>query len=259
MNKYYFGGWQNFYHLNWPIRFLIEIIILLILAFLGYKVLKKISHIFQLKKYLIKGWVWLATEVVYLIGRNSDWAREADSKIMQWGRSAVEGGQRKGYGGLKCGFACVILVVYFLAIFVDLPIADHFQEYYLAGPAGIKKFFQKWESVMSKGYEEYPPLFVYEETQETAEETIEEVQEQVYIQLNEKGKNGSNIRQTPSLNGAIVGAVNGESEILYLNQWDHDGERYWINVYLPEDNIEGWLSGKLVDNELLDKIIADVY
>lgn len=57
------------------------------------------------------------------------------------------------------------------------------------------------------------------------------------------------------MNGAVVGGANGTSEILYQYQFENDGERYWIKVYLPQDAVEGWLSGNLIDSEQLESII----
>ena len=93
-----------------------------------------------------------------------------------------------------------------------------------------------------------------EEPAEAAAE--EEAKIPVYIQLNEKGKLGANIRQEPSLGAEVVGGVKGGSEILYQYQWEcDDDERYWIKVYIPSDEVEGWLSGKLVDSAQLETLI----
>lgn len=58
------------------------------------------------------------------------------------------------------------------------------------------------------------------------------------------------------MNGEVVGGVNETSEILYQQQFENDGERYWIKVYLPQDAVEGWLSGNLIDSEQLENIIG---
>ena len=103
--------------------------------------------------------------------------------------------------------------MYIVAVFMDLPLSRHLQEEYLTELANIKDFFQQYEEVLSRGYENYPPLFVKNEPEEIAEEPAEEpagdIEEEeeipIYIQLNETGKNGSNVRQEPSLNGKVVG------------------------------------------------------
>lgn len=81
----------------------------------------------------------------------------------------------------------------------------------------------------------------------------------VHIQLSERGKGGSNIRSETDLDNDnnIISGVNAESEILYCDEWTYDGERYWIRVYIPDDDVEGWLSGNLIEREQLEEIIGD--
>lgn len=91
------------------------------------------------------------------------------------------------------------------------------------------------------------------------EEPVFEEKEPVYVQLNERGKRGSNIRSETDLDNDnnIIGGVNAESEILYCNEWIHDGERYWIRVYIPDDDVEGWLSGNLIEREQLEEMTGE--
>ncbi|MCM1121583.1 MAG: hypothetical protein NC416_03270 [Eubacterium sp.] len=91
------------------------------------------------------------------------------------------------------------------------------------------------------------------------EETALEEKEPVYIRLNERGKRGSNIRSETDLadDNNIIGGVNAESEILYCDEWTHDGERYWIRVYIPDDDVEGWLSGNLIEGEQLEEMTGE--
>lgn len=98
---------------------------------------------------------------------------------------------------------------------------------------------------------------IFEESEQ--EESVALDEELVYIQLNEQGKRGSNIRCETNLDNDnnIIGGVNAESEILYCNEWTHDGERYWIRVYIIDDDIEGWLSGNLVEREQLEEITGE--
>lgn len=98
----------------------------------------------------------------------------------------------------------------------------------------------------------------FEEPEQKDEAVLEE-KELVYIQLNERGKRGSNIRSETNLDNDanIIGGVNAESEILYRDEWTYDGERYWIRVYMPDDNMEGWLSGNLIEGEQLEEIVGE--
>lgn len=269
MKKMYFGAWQNFYHLSWPVRFLIEGIIFFLIVFALYKLVKKLRLVFKIKPYLIKGCVWIATEVVYLFGKNNSWAVEVDNKVIEWGEKKLNGRKNekavKRRKTIKYCAVLGIIVLYIMAVFVDLPLSGHLQEEYLAEFAKVKNFFQQYEEALSSGHEAYPPLFVKKEPEKAAEEAvavsaIEEKEEvPIYIQLNETGKNGSNVRQEPSLDGQVVGGVNGGMEILYLNQWECDAEeRYWIKIYVPSEDVEGWLSGRLVEDAQLETLISDL-
>lgn len=48
--------------------------------------------------------------------------------------------------------------------------------------------------------------------------------------------------------------MNARLEILYCDEWSYDGECYWIRVYVPDDDVEGWLSGNLVEREQLEEM-----
>lgn len=256
MKKYYYGAWQNFYDLNWPMRYLIELSIFVILVFLAFKIIKKIAYALKLKVILVKVIVWLVTEITYLIGHGSEWVLNIDDYINKWGNDVVNGTRFKRNYHFKYIIAAGVIVLYLLPVFVDLPVSKYFQEYYLVELAKIKKSFQKWENTMSKGCEEYPPLFVIKKQEaEVVQETASEEQEITYIQLSEQTEGICNIRKDPSIEGEIIGEVSDETEIIYQNQFENDGERYWIKVYLPEADIEGWLSGMLIDDEQLTEII----
>lgn len=171
MKKYYYGAWNSFYNLSWPVRFGVELIFFLIFLYIVIKLLKKIGNLLRLKIYLIKGCVWLVTEIVYLVGHNNEWAVTIDGKITDWGNKMLNNTWRKKH--------------YFLKSFIALG-------------------------------------------------------------------------REPSLNAEIIGGVTGQTEIIYKNQWENDGERYWVKVCIPDDGIEGWLSGKLVDGEQLELILSNL-
>lgn len=270
MKKMYFGAWHNFYHLSWPVRFFVEGMIFLFLIFVLFRLLRRLIQkyrkVFPLYSCFIKLCAGISSEVVYILGRNRSWAVETDNKIIEWKYKKLEENAEttagKKHTRLKCCAAIVILVIYIAAVFVDLPLSKYVQEEYLAEFAGIKIFFRQYEEAISRGYESYPPLIIERKPEEIKEEeaaeAIEKTEQPIYVQLNERGKNGANVRRAPSLAGEVVGGVNGESEILYQHQWDcDDEERYWIKIYIPADGVEGWLSGKLVDSVQLEEFINE--
>ena len=197
---------------------------------------------------------------------DSDWEVTIDHKMIDWAAEVINENEEKKKKGSLVLNVCLwlgIVIIYFGAVFVDLPVSMYLSEYYLSEFEDVKVFFQRFEVMLSKGYEQYPPLFVRVE-QEKVEETMEEIVEPeeevlIYIQLNERGKNGSNIRSETDLgnDSNVIGGVNRNSQVLYRNEWIYDGERYWILVYVPDADIEGWLSGNLVESTQLEELVNE--
>lgn len=260
--KCYYGAWQSFYHIDWPVRFLIEWAFFLSLLFLVVVLIRAFIRKWKLKNLFVKGWCIGIREIVYFWGHEKEWAVIADNRMIDWALIKMgDTGSGKKHHILYGLLVFAAVIIYFLAVFVDLPVAGHISEEYLSSANNIKTLFVQIETLLSNGYEQYPPLFAQKEEYEeaVAEEVSSETEERkaVFIQLNDRGKNGSNIRSEPDLStkGNIIGGVNKDSEILYGDEWTYDGERYWIRVYIPADGIVGWLSGNLVDSGQLNDIV----
>lgn len=264
LSKVYFGAWQNLFCLNWPLRFLIEYIvfgIIPLLLLIGICILLKKT---KLKKFLVTVWCVAVREIVYLLGHEKNWAVEIDNKMIDWALQKISGaGRRRKPLILKIILIPTVILVYFLAVFVDMPVARYISDECLWDMQNIKAFFQRIETSLSRGYEQYAPLFV--SAMKDEEVTVEDIlpmpeeKEPIYIRLNNKGKDGSNIRSEVDLsnNRNIIGVVNENSEIQYRDEWHYDGKRYWLRVYVPAKEIEGWLSGQLVDSEQLQEIVEN--
>lgn len=260
--KYYYGAWQSFYQVSWPIRFLFEIVFLVSLLCLALWRLRVLADKCKMRIRLAQVWCVIVKETVYILGRDKKWAVAIDNRMIDWLQKKTEEDASKRHRPvLRILLIIAAIVIYFLAVFVDLPFSGYVSEEYLSGAENCKAFFQQIETFVSKGCEQYPPLFVKREDVETAveePETEPEETEPVYIQLNDEGKDGANIRSEPDLSddGNVISRVNENSQILYLQEWIHDGERYWLRVYDTIDDVEGWLSGKLVDSSQLAEIVA---
>ena len=77
-------------------------------------------------------------------------------------------------------------------------------------------------------------------------ETDQGEEEQVMIVvLNERGKEGGNLRADASLTAAEIGVVMPGDVLLYLEE-KSDGERIWYKVRTPEGR-EGWVSSVISD------------
>ncbi len=270
MKKYYYGAWQNFYHLGWPVRFFIELLLVWSLVLILIRIIKWIFwKNTAVKKMMVSGCVWVAKELIYLVGRNSEWAVNTEGKIIDWGESVIKGEVRKRKSIVKKLAILATIVIYIGAVFADLPFTNRLQGSYLEIPFAMKSFFQSYESAMSYGYDMYPPLFHIvkkEKSKEKENETekmdrtekvknLKEKEEPVYLYINEIGRNGSNIRTEPSLNSKVIIAVQDDVEMIYQNEFVRDDERFWLKVYLPNMQIEGWISANLVEAEQLEEIL----
>lgn len=72
-----------------------------------------------------------------------------------------------------------------------------------------------------------------------------------FFSLNEKGVNGTNIREKPSTNSKTVAVVNGNISLEYMNKSTENGSQTWYLVKL-EDGKTGWVSSNLI-NERVQK------
>lgn len=260
MKKYYYGLWQNMYILPWKTRFMIELIIVLFLSYCIYAILKKMHVIGGIKKAIVSGIVFVVTEFAFIAGKNRRWAARADDRIVNWG-NVILNGEKKKHALFKIAGVLAVGLIYFSAVFVDLPFANTINEVYAEDLANIKGFYMRAEKLLSNGYEAYPPLFNFTKRTEhskTADVKAKETEEAVfYLQLNERGINGSNVRQAPSLDSEILLEIRGGDDILYQDEYSFDGERYWFKIYIPHTEETGWLSGNLVEQGQREEILSD--
>lgn len=260
MKKYYYGLWQNIYMLSWKTRFMIELIIVLLLIYCAYGILKKLHVIGGIKKALVSGIVFAGTECVFIMGKNKKWAEQADDKIVNWG-NAILNGEKKKHSLLKVVGFLTVGFIYFSAVFVDLPFADSVNEAYTEDLVNVKNFYMRAEKLLSNGYEAYPPLLNLEKRAEHSEMANAKVKEtekaDFYLQLNERGINGSNVRQSPSLDSEILLEVKGGDDIIYQDEYSVDGEMHWLKVYIPHADKTGWISGNLVEQSQREAILSD--
>lgn len=251
MKELYYDLWRILLCLRWPIRLLIELIITTVLILVILNIFEK-TKVFSLVKIIIMTFfVIFMTNIVYFILRTSDRAKDIDCKIEEWGRKVVHTQYRLPR---KMIFACMT-VVYIMAIFVDTPIANCINSKYLGSFNSIKKLCIIVESKLAGDTEMYQVAITELNKNENTEKSISN--QMIYINLNELGKNGTNVRAEPTLDASIIGWVNQDSEIVYDNDFKFDGQRYWIYIkVIGESSINGWISGKLIEEEQLNQIIG---
>lgn len=154
MKELWFGAWQNFYDLSWPTRFFVEWTLFAFLVLLIIKILK----ILGIQKKLIIMFVYLAKEIVFIIGRKRSWATEMDIKLTDWGDKLVKGKNNKNRTRLKACIFVAWVSLYACSIFVDLPVSSNFEKDSISFFYVTKNYFRKIEETLSNGYDEYTPL-----------------------------------------------------------------------------------------------------
>lgn len=112
----------------------------------------------------------------------------------------------------------------------------------------VRDLLQKIEKVVAPDIDNYPDVMIHRKKKDTEQK---ESEAKVYLTLNDKGKNGSYIRENPSIDAKALSVITQENQICYLNKSYFDGERYWLNVSVDEDQVCGWMSSRLVDEEQL--------
>lgn len=118
----------------------------------------------------------------------------------------------------------------------------------------FNQFLTETEDKLTKEIDNYPPFWIAEETggeeQDDGEIMEEETREPVYLKLNE-ATSYANIRETADIGSDSLFIVSKEDELLYNYIYEHDSERFWLKVTLPEHNLEGWISANVIEQEIL--------
>lgn len=257
MKQISYGFWQGMYKIAWPVRFFIELAIVLAIVFLvlfiGRKILKSIGGDIFIKTIFIKVIVFFTTEILYLVGKNKAWAIDSDEKIVEWGRKAVEQPSdiwKVCKKVLKVLFFCLIIFTYFSAIIPDLPISKNINPYYMEHISVVKEFFQNIESNLSDGYESVPPLII--ETEKKQEPKKEKV---VYISLIEKKNRKILIQKSPKRKSKVICKIDSKQKVVYKNRYKKVGKKYWFKVYVVKKKRTGWIEGSYVKKKQIRKLL----
>ncbi len=157
----------------------------------------------------------------------------------------------------KEGWA-IMAVIYLFAILPCFPI-ENMERAAQGTPGWLNRKLLAMEKSMTPDIDSYSDLFAattlempigedIPEEEEYAEETI------VYIKLNSE-TSYANIRSNPGLDSEVVGKVSREDLIRYQYEFYDDTERNWLKVAIEtQDNLEGWISGNIIDKEIMDSL-----
>lgn len=260
--------------LEWPeaIRRLLELIILLIVVLLLWPLIKHI-FIFVLKFFRVFNML-LVLAARFLIGKLRGWSRNVynwDEKVGKIGgdindfyESGIKWLQdcKRSKLLLRKSTILALIVLYFMAILPVFHLDNIFNEYYLETFYYFNQIFAYAEDTLLQKAEEYPPLFKEKEemTEEVAyieiesEEPVEEEIPSIQLMLG-KDIYYANVRENAFRTAPVICVVSKEDIFLYQNQYEFDGERYWLLVMVEsQDNKTGWISHKVIDDEIISSL-----
>ena len=139
-------------------------------------------------------------------------------------------------------FIIIFALLEILAIMPQSRMVQSFDPQYRNLFSFVQNQLNAMEGILTPEIKKYPELF------DTKEESTKKVEKAKYLELNEKGKSGANIRKGPSLDEDSIIVINADNEILYLGEKQFDGTRYWLKVQIDNGAAIGWLSKNLVEN-----------
>lgn len=252
MNKLYYGLWQELYSLPWPVRLGIEFILFSLILFLVFKLLGKIGKLLKVKNLFVILVVLFITKVLSLIGRDREWAHQADERVNEWGKTQIDKPFKVGKKAKRV-IVAGICFLYFLAILPDLPIRNILDDSLVLKVSSLKEGLQSWEKTISSGYIDYEPIFPAKEPKE--EISVQKIEKERYIRLRKKAKKKVKIYKKPSLKSKII-KRSGSEKMRYQNKCRKRGKKYWLKVYLTKKKIEGWILSDVIEKGQLQEILG---
>lgn len=260
VEPFYYMLWKIMYELPKWVRYGIEIIILLmavvLLFWLANRIVVILSYVLErgiggiisgIQVLLILPDRWLDAE------RKEHLVR-MDEELGVIGRSMVRAIQQVRLWLLdranlnpavkRKWLMISFLILFVLALLPEIQIIKRMNESYQEPFCIVQAELMHIEELLTPRMDEYPELFA------TAE--VENEVEEIYLELNEKGKAGANIRIEPSLEADSIGIINSANKILYLGEKYYDGTRYWLKVEIDDGVIVGWLSEILVQQKEIE-------
>lgn len=161
-------------------------------------------------------------------------------------------------------------VLIFVSLWAVLPLfslEDYISYNALTKMYSLNHFFVNAEKRLTQGIENYPPFWnedttsqVFAETEtesepetgseESAEDTA---QSPVYLKLN-SATYYAYVREAADLKSKSIQIVSKDDVLLYEHIFENDSERFWLKVSLPDYGLEGWISERVIDAEIMDTL-----
>lgn len=147
------------------------------------------------------------------------------------------------------------------------PLEEYISHNTLTKMYGLNHFIVNTEKRLTQGIENYPPFWIEDNTSQAFAETEAEseseteseenaedtAQPPVYLKLN-SATYYAYVREAADLKSNSIQIVSQDDVLLYEHIYEYDSERFWLKVSLPDYGLEGWISERVIDAEIVDTL-----
>lgn len=264
MKQLYYGLWKLIIILPLPLRVLVEIVTAMLLLAIIWPIAKRVLGFLLKVLMLVNRGFWGGVRyVICFVAQKNVKVYEWDEQIGKqgsrsnsWLQARVENLSRSRGRNIfkKKRILIMLFILYLVVILPSFRLERFLSEYYLEYIYFVNSKYMDVESKLSEGIESYPDLFIPPEVTEVVamEDKTDPIQETIYLVL-KKDISFANVREEANIDSESICVVSSEDQIAYQNVYEHDGSRYWLKVIVEtKDGREGWISGKIIEQEILD-------
>jgi len=240
-----------FMQLPWPVRFMAELAIYVLVFHLLARLFNKIANALSLKKQVGKIYVFIGTAIAAAIGRKYSWGKSLDDKIIDRGQKLEKEPMNLHPMSHKIVWIAVI-ICYVFSVMPDTPVFKYFDGKVAECFLGAKAFFVQREEQWSSGYQLYAPDSVKEVMTGNQQPAPKK---DILIKIKKGvGNQGIRIYQKPSNKAKILMKFRGKGKIVYKNKIKKGKKGYWVKVYVPSKKVTGWITNSCIEKSVWKKI-----
>lgn len=254
----YYRYWAQIQNLDMNQRVLISVGIVVIFLFMVLKITYRLwkGGFYKLSMKLRIIWYLLISDLYYdtlVVMRRSDGGRKVrerqnlfSEKCQRKYENTEQAWHALKDGEKKLSFLWGLTIYLLLICAILVPRVTHL---YLPGLSEISFAYEKIDQTSLEAAQAYTPFWkLPEEDVETVsigqeEEIEEEINDEIWLQLSNKGWNGANIREEANKDSDRITIISGQ---VSMKQLEVSKDERWIRIEL-EDGTQGWINHTLVE------------
>ncbi len=265
MKSFYYAIWSVILILPVPLKILVELVLLIfVIAFIWLILKYALFWISRLVLFLnvfilgsirrIFGIFFCGKEQVYVWDERIGHAgKKIDKWVREKGRNITK---VRFFNIMKKRFMIILMiVVYVFAILPVFKIERFISDYYVKNIYAVNRMFNYMEKNLTKERDEYPELIKVSKKEDSTKKKKKKKKETQINLVMKEGVLKANLRDAANIDGNSICIILEEDQIVYLNTYENDSERYWLKVSIPtRDNITGWISERVIRDDILDTL-----